>query len=268
MLVVPRLPISSAWFLGATGTVVASGRRSFFYLYDSVAGKLDRIPKLSGRNEQSLESCFAAPDGSTLAFAGNDGFVLLFDVKQKHLKSTVKLNGTVRSICFSGEHEVLASGCDGDVYRFDMRTRRCVERFVNQDGSKTTYLAASDRHMAVGAYSGVVNLYPDTPSGSTTITTTTPRAPIKSLLNLRTAINHARFNCDGNLLAISSRMEKGAFRLVHMPTATVFSNWPTGKTPLGYVSSVDFSPESRFVAIGNDKGKCLLYKLNHYSDEQ
>jgi U3 small nucleolar RNA-associated protein 18 len=47
----------------------------------------------------------------------------------------------------------------------------------------------------------------------------------------------------------------------------VFSNWPTSKTPLKYVWSMDFSPKSRYMAIGNDHGKCLLYRLKHYWDE-
>jgi len=45
---------------------------------------------------------------------------------------------------------------------------------------------------------------------------------------------------------------------------TVFSNWPTAGTPLSYVSCFDFSPNSGFLAIGNDKGNALLYRLNYY----
>lgn len=36
----PHLPIHCALFLGNTGNVVVSGRRSFFYIYDAVAGKV------------------------------------------------------------------------------------------------------------------------------------------------------------------------------------------------------------------------------------
>jgi U3 small nucleolar RNA-associated protein 18 len=36
----PNLPIHNASFLGDTGSVVVSGRRSFFYIYDAVAGKV------------------------------------------------------------------------------------------------------------------------------------------------------------------------------------------------------------------------------------
>ena len=72
------------------------------------------------------------------------------------------------------------------------------------------------------------------------------------------------YNHDGDVLAISSRFEKDSLKLVHVPTGTVYSNWPTSNTPLGYVFSIDFSPFSNYMAIGNDQGKCLLYKMIHY----
>ena len=65
---------------------------------------------------------------------------------------------------------------------------------------------------------------------------------------------------------MASKWEKEALRLVHIPTCTVFSNWPTTKTPLSYVFSLDFSPNSGYLAIGNDKGKVLLYRLRHYGE--
>jgi U3 small nucleolar RNA-associated protein 18 len=51
---------------------------------------------------------------------------------------------------------------------------------------------------------------------------------------------------------------------IHLPSLTVFSNWPTSNTPLHYVYSTAFSPNSGFMAIGNDRGKVLLYRVNHF----
>lgn len=50
----------------------------------------------------------------------------------------------------------------------------------------------------------------------------------------------------------------------HLPSLTVFENWPTAGTPLGRVTSLDFSNGSEYVAIGNSRGKVLLYSLHHY----
>jgi U3 small nucleolar RNA-associated protein 18 len=278
------MPIYSASFLGASsGKVVASGRRPFFYLYDTVAGKLDQVPKIVGRarQEKSLERCVASPDGRTIAFCGNDGYIILYDAHNKRWITDLKVNGSVRAICFTpggGEHHhVMASGSDGDVYRWDLRNSRrpCIERFSNQDGTITSCLAASSQQFAVGAESGVVNLYAShqapgrgsSGSGMSAVLASAGRTPVKSILNLHTSADMVRFNGDGQILAMSTRRERqnnNSLKLLHVPTATVFSNWPTSKTPLGYVWSMDFSPQSKFLAIGNDKGKCLLYRLNHY----
>lgn len=51
---------------------------------------------------------------------------------------------------------------------------------------------------------------------------------------------------------------------MHLPSLKVFSNWPTSGTPLGHVVDVDFSHSSEYVAIGNSRGKVLLYALRHY----
>ena len=47
---------------------------------------------------------------------------------------------------------------------------------------------------------------------------------------------------------------------VHLPSKTVFSNWPGPKTLKGHVTATDFSPSSSFFAVGNDKGKALLFR--------
>ncbi len=66
------------------------------------------------------------------------------------------------------------------------------------------------------------------------------------------------------VLVMASRLKKDALRLVHLPSATVFSNWPTSRTPLHYVHSAGFSPGGAFLAIGNARGTAMLYRLHHY----
>ena len=60
---------------------------------------------------------------------------------------------------------------------------------------------------------------------------------------------------------------------MHVPSGTVFSNWPTDKTPLRRVTCMSFSPlynqgqhiphTHHYLAIGNNKGKVLLYQVKH-----
>lgn len=84
-------------------------------------------------------------------------------------------------------------------------------------------------------------------------------------MNLTTRIDELRFSPDSQMLALASRMKKDAMRVVHVPSLTVFSNWPTSKTPLQYVSAIDFSPNCGYLAIGNARGRVLLYRLHHYA---
>eukprot|EP00751_Fragilariopsis_kerguelensis_P033879 CAMPEP_0170969996 /NCGR_PEP_ID=MMETSP0735-20130129/44313_1 /TAXON_ID=186038 /ORGANISM="Fragilariopsis kerguelensis, Strain L26-C5" /LENGTH=517 /DNA_ID=CAMNT_0011389577 /DNA_START=40 /DNA_END=1594 /DNA_ORIENTATION=- len=156
----PEMPIYNASFLGNTGKVVLSGRRKFFYIYDAVAGKVDLVPKIHGRDERSWERHSVSPDGSLIALVGNDGYIVLVDSHSKQSVGTLKLNGSVRAITFTPDGNcIIASGSDGDIYRWDVKSRQCIERFANGDGTITSSLDASSTTLAVGAESGVVNLY-------------------------------------------------------------------------------------------------------------
>ena len=55
-------------------------------------------------------------------------------------------------------------------------------------------------------------------------------------------------------------------RMVHVPSGRVFSNWPTERTPTRKVECMDFSPGGAYFAVGNNKGKVLLYRLKHFEN--
>mmetsp|Transcript_26156 Transcript_26156/g.53861 ORF Transcript_26156/g.53861 Transcript_26156/m.53861 type:complete len:702 (+) Transcript_26156:265-2370(+) len=270
----PQMPIMCASFLGDTGSVVLSGRRPFFYVYDAISGNIQKIPSIIGRSERSLERFSISPDGKIIAFVGNDGYIILLDGKSRQWIGDLKMNGSVRAISFTPDGEyIMGSGSDGDVYRWHIRSRRCIERFHNQDGTITSSMASSSNFLAVGAESGVVNLYNDKhhhhhhSTRHPLASTSTDKTPLKSIMNLQTSADMLKFSDDGQILAMSTRRETNGLKLLHVPSGTVFSNWPTSKTPLKYVWSMDFSPGSKYFAIGNDHGKCLLYQLKHYWDE-
>jgi hypothetical protein len=52
---------------------------------------------------------------------------------------------------------------------------------------------------------------------------------------------------------------------VHLPTCSVFQNWPTQQTPLHHVTAIDFSKSSEYMAVGNQRGKVLLYEVKQFS---
>ena len=159
------------------------------------------------------------------------------------------------------------SGGDGVVHIWDMRMRKCLRQFVDEGSLGSTSIAANGNSMiATGSKSGIVNIYKDVgPISQTSSMGPEILAPFKSLPHLTTTVDSMCFNSDGQLLAMASRMKRDALRLIHVPTMTAFSNWPTSKSPLHYIHSLAFSPSSGYLAIGNARGRVIMYRLHHFS---
>ncbi|KAF9907888.1 U3 small nucleolar RNA-associated protein 18 [Linnemannia zychae] len=258
------MPIYKAAFSPSSGnnnSVVASGRRKYFYTYDIEAGKVDKSQGIYGRHEKSLEKFVLSPCGTWIAFLGRDGYIILVATKTRMWAKNFKMSGNVRAVAWSSDSQFLYSvGGDAEIYQWQVSTGKCLHRFMDDGGFKPTSLAVSpnDQFFAVGSRSGIVNIY-----DRTCLDSRTPK-PLRAIGNLTTSIHTLRFNHDSQILAMSSKARKDQLRLVHIPSLKVFPNWPTKGTPLSYVTCLAFSPRSGYLAIGNDKGRVLLYRLNHY----
>ncbi|KAL6998337.1 hypothetical protein U1Q18_008461 [Sarracenia purpurea var. burkii] len=254
-------PVRKASFVPDGSQVIVAGRRKFFYSFDLVKAEVDKIGPLIGREERSLEVFEVSPDSKTIAFVGNEGYILLVSSKTKELIGTLKMNGTVRSLAFAnnGRH-LLSSGGDGHVYHWDLSTRACFHKAVDEGCINGSALCTSPNGalFAAGSDSGIVNIYnrEEFLGGK--------RKPIKTIENLTTKVDFMKFNNDAQILAISSTMKKNSLKLIHVPSFTVFSNWPPPNQTLHYPRCLDFSPGGGFMAVGNAAGKVLLYKLHHY----
>ncbi|XP_050238850.1 U3 small nucleolar RNA-associated protein 18 homolog [Mercurialis annua] len=254
-------PIHKASFLPDGSQVIISGRRKYFYSFDLVNAKVDKIGPLVGREEKSLEVFEVSPDSKTIAFVGNEGYILLVSTKTKELIGTLKMNGTARSLAFADNgQQLLSHGGDGQVYHWDLRTRTCIHKAVDEGCLTGTALSTSSNGslFAAGSDSGIVNVYnrEEFLGGK--------RKPIKTIDNLTTKVDFMKFSNDAQILAVCSHMKKNSLKLIHVPSYTVFSNWPHAKTALHYPRCLDFSPGGGFMAVGNAAGKVLLYKLHHY----
>jgi U3 small nucleolar RNA-associated protein 18 len=111
----------------------------------------------------------------------------------------------------------------------------------------------------------------------------------KAIENLVTPVTTMRFNHDSQLVALASKTSKDQLKLVrtfarrgfclyrsadstslsdsqvHLPTCSVYQNWPTQQTPLHNVTCVDFSKGSEWLAVGNQRGKVLLYEVKQFA---
>jgi U3 small nucleolar RNA-associated protein 18 len=59
-------------------------------------------------------------------------------------------------------------------------------------------------------------------------------------------------------------MKENAIKLAHIPSLTVFSNFPSWNFNLKRVNCLDFSLNGGYMAVGNNRGAANLYRLKHY----
>ncbi|KAI0307447.1 WD40-repeat-containing domain protein [Multifurca ochricompacta] len=273
---IPALPVTNAQFHPSGSSILFTGHRPFYYSYDLQSGATTRSPRglwgttFANRDnaDLSMEVCAFNPGGELLAVAGRRGYVYLVDWRTGagQVVGSVKANTSVRALWWlPNGRELMTLGEDAEAYLWDISTRRCVHRWKDDGGFGSRVLAGdrSGNYIAIGSKSGIVNVYGSESSSSSWSNNNRPK-PLKAISNLTTSISVARFNHDSQLLAIASKTQKDQMRLIHIPSLTAFSNWPTSSTPLGHVTSVDFSPGNEYVAIGNTRGRVLLYHLKDY----
>ncbi|WFD21526.1 U3 snoRNP protein [Malassezia equina] len=183
------------------------------------------------------------------------------------------------------EHRLLTLSTEGRVHIWDMRSRSCPVTAYDTGlfGAKglevTPHLSAVPSMWAIGSNSGLLNVYGGEGDSATSsslledLLATPATAAVtddvslkarNSLGNLTTAITSLHFSHDAQLLAMASRHKKDALRIVHSASLQTFANWPTAGTPLGHVSSLGFSAHSEYLAIGNTRGRVLLYSMRSY----
>ena len=263
------LPIMCAAFNGDGTEVIATGRRKYFYVYDLAHGAVTQVPGVNGREEKSLEIFKVSPSGEFMAIIGNDGYVMLLSMRTKQLIGNLRCSTLVADISFSHDSKYLYTvGKDGNVYIWDVASRRCVDRFRDEGTVHGSCVSTSwdGKYIATGSDSGVANVYTTSRDDILDLGDGMGerKEPVKALLPLTTTISKLTWSKSNEILAMASRQKKDAVRLVHIPSMTVFENWPTANTPLGNVQDIDFSPHSGMISIANANGKVLLYRLTHY----
>ncbi|KAL6940153.1 hypothetical protein ACO0QE_004048 [Hanseniaspora vineae] len=224
-----------------------------------------------------------------ICLQGNNGWVNILHASTNQFFTGVKINGTIADFAIDYQkingtvHTVIiAVNTFGEVWEFDITDgNKVISNWKDESnfgitkvqvggGSmSSSYLVPKsldtikqNRWLAIGSESGIVTIY-DRYNTSGPGLVGMKAKPI-TVDVLTTSVSTIEFSHDGQLLCIASRSTKDALRLVHLPSGTVFSNWPNSGTPLGKVTSVKFSSNSEYLATGNLQGKVRLWRLSHY----
>ncbi|OBA21223.1 WD40 repeat-like protein [Metschnikowia bicuspidata var. bicuspidata NRRL YB-4993] len=266
------LPIQTCQFLTLENSslVYMAGRRRYMNRWDLTTGEVEKILRMYGQEkfQKSYEYFKISPFGTYIALLGSSGWVNLVSGKTGQFVRGFKINGFVSDFVFTRDEKTLiVSNESGEFWEFSMDTssNKPSCRWTDSSAVNVTKIklgGPSDRWLAVGTKSGVVNIF-DRSTFEGLQHGMNPK-PFKEVTNLVTSISHLAFSPDGQVMCVSSKQKKDALKLVHLPLGTVFSNWPTSGTPLGRVTVAEFSPNSQMLAIGNDTGKVTLWRLNHY----
>ncbi|KAM6297506.1 U3 small nucleolar RNA-associated protein 18 homolog [Aegotheles albertisi] len=259
-------PIYKACFSVDGEQVIATGtHHKMFFVYDMMSGSIIPIEKVRGVEERFLRSFEVSPDGSCMLLTGTSGYLHLLSMKTKELISTMKVNGRCTASAFTPDSSKIYSySKEGEVFIWDVRSRKCLHKFEDEGSLEGKCIAVSknNQYVACGSSSGVVNLY----TTDVCLKENRPK-PVKAIMNLVTSATCVTFNPTTEILAVASRETDEAVKLVHIPSYTVFSNFPVFRRKQIYLAqSMDFSPRSGFFSVANNKGKALLFRLKHYSD--
>ncbi|XP_051792233.1 U3 small nucleolar RNA-associated protein 18 homolog [Erpetoichthys calabaricus] len=261
-----KFPVFKARFSADGEQVIATSMRNkMFYVYDMMGGKIIPVYGIRGLEINRIKQFEVSPDGSFLLLSGRSGYLHLLTMKTKELVASMKINGNIGATAFSPDGSTMYAHSDeGEVFIWDVKSRKCINKFTDDGCLRGTSIAASrnGQYVACGSSSGVVNVYPH----DACLSKSNPK-PLKAIMNLVTSATSLVFNPQTEILAIASDLADDAVKLVHIPSFTVFSNFPLfRKKSIHLAQCMDFSPRSGFFSVASNKGKALLYRLKHYTN--
>lgn len=266
--------------------IFLSARRRYFHIWNLQTGRVEKIARVYGQQheQRSMERFKLSPDGKYMALLGSarkgGGVinVLSATTLQWIAQVRVESRGGIADFCWWRDSNGLSVAAkSGEITEWDLLEQRVTARWQDEGAVGTTVLAlgghfndikspvGTDRWVAVGSSSGIVNIYdrrawlPSIPAQ--------PK-PTKTLDHLTTPTSHLAFSPDGQILAMASKWKRDAMKLVHLPSCTVFKNWPTSTTPLGRITGVAWcdggisgqADVHAVLAVANEGGKITVWE--------
>jgi WD40 repeat protein len=278
---VSSTPLHTSAFLPPNGDkIFFSGRRRFFHTWDLESGTIQKVTRVYGHSEEqkSMERFKLSPCGRYMGLVGSarkgGGIVNILDASTSQWIAAARIEGRGGVADFawwSNGGGLTIAGKGGEVGEWSMQNRSFITLWNDEGSVGTTVLTlggrsgrtelGGDRWVVIGSSSGIVNIYDRRPWVENGINIPSRPEPTKRLMQLTTPTSCLEISPDGQLLVMASRWKKDALRLIHLPSCTVYKNWPTSQTPLGRISAVAFSSGSNMLAVGNEQGKIRLWEI-------
>ena len=297
---VKRTDLRRAAFVGPEGDeIIFAGRRRYFHSWNLSSGLVKKVSKIQGhqKEQRTMERFRVSPCGRYMALVASDkkggGMLNIVNVNTMQWIAQARIDGRHGVADFAWWNDgngLTIAGRDGQVTEWSMITRRTVGIWRDEGSIGGTVMAlggrngpaelGGDRWVAVGSNSGILNVYDrndliekspqkndsnqkeqNRPEKLKEIRIKKLPTPTRVFEQLTTSISVVAFSPDGQLLAFGSQHKKDALRLVHLPSCTVYRNWPTEQTPLGRVTAIAFSSKSDVLAVGNDVGRVRLWEI-------
>lgn len=283
-------PLSSTAFLAAplstpdNNKIIFSGRRRFYHTWDLATGTIQKVTRVYGHaaEQRTMERFKLSPCGRYMGLVGSSrkggGTINVLDARTNQWIAEARMEGIGGIADFAwwsnGEGFTIA-GKGGEIGEWSVNLQTFLGRWIDDGAVGTTVIAlgghggseslGGDRWIAIGSSSGIVNIYDrrtwgtsGTDAGNAGIQERP--APARTFTQLTTPTSNLEFSGDGQVLAMSSKWKKDALRLVHLPSCTVYRNWPTSNTPLGRISAIAWRG-SEMLAIANEQGKVRLWEI-------
>ncbi|KAJ9626382.1 U3 snoRNP protein [Taxawa tesnikishii (nom. ined.)] len=290
---IKKTPLTTTAFHPTDSRIFLSARRRYFHVWNLDTGRIEKVARIYGQQheQRSMERFKLSPDGRWMALLGSTrkggGIVNILDAQTLQWANQVRVEsrgGIAEFEWWNDSRGLCIAGKSGEVSEWNLEEQRVVARWQDEGAVGTTIIALGgesgqkgaiigrDRWIAVGSSSGIVNIYDrrawlvdaaQKASNAMSVDTPVPThpKPTRVLDQLTTPTSHLVFSPDGQMMVMASRWKKDALRIIHLPSCTVYRNWPTSNTPLGRVTGVAFAPGSDALTVANEAGKIRLWEI-------
>lgn len=286
---VKSVPVRRSAFLHPSGDeIVFAGRRRFFHSWNMSTGLVKKVTKIQGHQQEqkTMERFRLSPDGKHMALIATSrkggGMLNIISMSSMQWVAQARLDsrgGIADFVWWRDGQGITILGRDGQVAEWSLVTRRTIGIWRDEGSIGGTVMAlggrdgpqaiGGDKWVAVGSNSGVLNIYDRTQliskADGDAVEIKPQPEPTRRFEQLTTPITVTTFSPDGQLLAFGSQHKRDALKLVHLPSCTVYRNWPTEQTPMGRVTAVTFgkTADADVLAVGNDVGKIRLWEIRN-----